>query len=56
MSGPDVRLDLRLSAEEHPPGFLVETAVKAERAGFHFVTVSDHFHPWTTRQGESPMV
>ena len=51
-----MRLGLHLSAEEHPPGFLVETAVKAERAGFDFVTVSDHFHPWTTRQGESPMV
>lgn len=51
-----MRLGLHLSAEEHPPGFLVATAVKAERAGFDFVTVSDHFHPWTTRQGESPMV
>ena len=56
MSGPDVRLGLHLSAEEHPPGFLVETAAKAERAGFDFVTVSDHFHPWTTHQGASPMV
>jgi coenzyme F420-dependent glucose-6-phosphate dehydrogenase len=51
-----LKLGLHLSAEEHPPDFLVDTAVKAERAGFDFVTVSDHFHPWTTSQGESPMV
>jgi coenzyme F420-dependent glucose-6-phosphate dehydrogenase len=51
-----VKLGLHLSAEEHGPDFLVQTAVKAEQAGFHFVTVSDHFHPWTTSQGESPMV
>jgi len=50
------KLGLHLSAEEHPPGFLVQTATKAEEAGFDFVTVSDHFHPWTTSQGESPMV
>jgi G6PDH family F420-dependent oxidoreductase len=50
------KLGLHLSAEEHPPDVLVATAVKAEEAGFEFVTVSDHFHPWTSRQGESPMV
>jgi G6PDH family F420-dependent oxidoreductase len=51
-----LKLGLHLSAEEHGPDFLVQTAVKAEKAGFDFVTVSDHFHPWTTSQGESPMV
>jgi coenzyme F420-dependent glucose-6-phosphate dehydrogenase len=56
VSGPDVKLGLHLSAEEHPPDFLVSTAIRAEEAGFHFVTVSDHFHPWTARQGESPFV
>jgi G6PDH family F420-dependent oxidoreductase len=56
MSARDVRLGLHLSAEEHPPDFLVRTAIKAEDAGFDFVTVSDHFHPWTRRQGESPFV
>jgi coenzyme F420-dependent glucose-6-phosphate dehydrogenase len=54
VSGP--KLGLHLSAEEHPPDFLVQTAIRAEEAGFDFVTVSDHFHPWTTQQGESPMV
>ena len=31
-------------------------ARRAEEAGFAFVTVSDHFHPWTRRQGQSPFV
>ncbi|HVL81951.1 MAG TPA: TIGR03557 family F420-dependent LLM class oxidoreductase [Actinomycetota bacterium] len=45
-----------LSAEEHPPDVLVRNAVRAEEAGFDFVTVSDHFHPWVPWQGESPFV
>jgi G6PDH family F420-dependent oxidoreductase len=49
-------LGLHLSAEEHPPDVLVATARRAEEAGFGFVTVSDHFHPWTPRQGESAFV
>jgi G6PDH family F420-dependent oxidoreductase len=28
----------------------------AEQAGFTFGTISDHFHPWTDRQGQSPFV
>src|SRR3954463_6558623 len=31
-------------------------AQRAEEAGFDFVTVSDHFHPWTRTQGQSPFV
>jgi G6PDH family F420-dependent oxidoreductase len=49
-------LGLHLSAEEQPPDVLVATARRAEEAGFAFVTVSDHFHPWTPQQGESPFV
>jgi coenzyme F420-dependent glucose-6-phosphate dehydrogenase len=30
--------------------------VAAERAGFGFGLISDHFHPWTDRQGHSPFV
>jgi G6PDH family F420-dependent oxidoreductase len=47
---------LHLSCEEHPPGLLVDTARRAEEAGFGFLTISDHFHPWTRGQGESPFV
>jgi G6PDH family F420-dependent oxidoreductase len=45
-----------LSSEEHGPDFLVRTARQAEEAGFPGVLISDHYHPWTNRQGESPFV
>lgn len=47
---------LTLSSEEHPPAKLVEIAVAAEEAGFDFVSISDHFHPWISEQGHSPFV
>jgi G6PDH family F420-dependent oxidoreductase len=47
---------LHLSAEEQPPDVIVATARQAEEAGFAFLTVSDHYHPWTRRQGQSPFV
>ncbi|WP_136717702.1 TIGR03557 family F420-dependent LLM class oxidoreductase [Halorientalis salina] len=43
-----------LSSELHGPAELVEQAVRAEAAGFDFVALSDHFHPWIPAQGESP--
>ena len=45
-----------LSSEEHVPKALVEHAVMAEDAGFAFALISDHFHPWIDRQGQSPFV
>ena len=45
-----------LSSEEHGPAELVRYAVGAEAAGFSFAFISDHFHPWTDRQGHSPFV
>ena len=45
-----------LSSEEHGPSELVAQAQLAERAGFRSVFISDHFHPWIDRQGESPFV
>ena len=45
-----------LSSEEHSPSDLVEHARLAERHGFAFALISDHYHPWTDRQGESPFV
>src|SRR5262245_6657105 len=47
---------LTLSSEEHGPKRLVEMAVAAEEAGFDFVSISDHYHPWLTSQGHSPFV
>ena len=45
-----------LSSEEHPPAALVAQAERAEAAGFDFLTISDHFHPWIDEQGHSPFV
>jgi coenzyme F420-dependent glucose-6-phosphate dehydrogenase len=45
-----------LSSEEHPPNDLVANARRAEETGFTFALISDHFHPWTDSQGQSPFV
>jgi G6PDH family F420-dependent oxidoreductase len=50
------RFGLTLSSEEHDPRALVRHARLAESAGFDFVSISDHFHPWVTEQGHSPFV
>jgi coenzyme F420-dependent glucose-6-phosphate dehydrogenase len=51
-----MQLGYALSSEEHPPQTLVGLARYAEEVGFRFALVSDHFHPWTDRQGNSPFV
>lgn len=43
-----------LMCEEHHPAELVANAQRAESAGFDFLTISDHFHPWLDEQGHSP--
>jgi G6PDH family F420-dependent oxidoreductase len=45
-----------LSSEEHPPQDLVRFAAQAEEAGFPFALISDHYHPWTDKQGQSAFV
>jgi coenzyme F420-dependent glucose-6-phosphate dehydrogenase len=49
-------IGLALSSEEHPPNELVRQAVMGEQAGFEYALISDHFHPWTDSQGQSPFV
>jgi G6PDH family F420-dependent oxidoreductase len=51
-----VELGYALSSEEHPPRNLVRFAKRAEEAGFTFALISDHYHPWTSEQGQSPFV
>jgi G6PDH family F420-dependent oxidoreductase len=51
-----VKHGLTLSSEEHSPAKLIEIAVVAEDAGFDFVSISDHYHPWIGEQGHSPFV
>lgn len=45
-----------LSSEEHGARELVELAVRAEAVGFSRAMISDHFHPWTPKQGHAPFV
>jgi coenzyme F420-dependent glucose-6-phosphate dehydrogenase len=55
-TGAAMELGYALSSEEHEPRRLVEYARRAEETGFGFAMISDHFHPWVDRQGESPFV
>lgn len=41
-----MQIGYKLFAEDVDPKELVRRAVEAERAGFDFVEISDHFHPW----------
>ena len=41
-------------AEQSTPRQMIDGAVRAEEAGFDFLMVSDHFHPWLESQGQSP--
>ncbi len=51
-----VEIGYALSSEEQQPQDLVRYAQMAEAHGFTFALISDHFHPWTERQGSSPFV
>src|ERR1700712_1560601 len=48
-----IKLGYKLMSEEHPPKALVENSVLAEAAGFDFLSISDHFHPWLEAQGHA---
>ncbi|WP_433169290.1 TIGR03557 family F420-dependent LLM class oxidoreductase [Kribbella sp. CA-247076] len=48
-----MQLGLKLIAEAYGPVEIVEQAVRAEEAGFDFVEVSDHFHPWVSEHEHS---
>lgn len=49
-----IEIGYKLSAEEFGARDLAALAARAEAAGFAFALLSDHFHPWTARQGQSP--
>lgn len=46
----------KLICEEHGPNDLVEYATLADQSAFEYAMISDHYHPWTSTQGESPFV
>lgn len=56
MSPRDLQIGYKLSSEEHEASELVRLARAAEEHGFPFAMISDHFHPWTDEQGQSPFV
>ena len=47
------KIGFHASHEQFAPSRLVQCAQRAERAGFGALFSSDHFHPWSERQGES---
>jgi len=51
-----VRIGYKLSSEEFGPNELVRYAEMAEASGFEFALISDHYHPWIDKQGQSPFV
>lgn len=48
-----MEIGYKLMAEAYGPQELVRQAVRAEEAGFDFVEISDHFHPWLYSQRHS---
>lgn len=51
-----VEIGYTLSSEERQPEELVRLAKLAEDIGFTYALMSDHYHPWTDRQGSAPFV
>ena len=46
-------LGFHCSHEQLPPSALLRIATLATEAGFSAAMCSDHFHPWSDRQGQS---
>jgi G6PDH family F420-dependent oxidoreductase len=53
MTRPDA-IGYTLMTEQAGPRELVRHAVGAERAGFDFEVISDHYSPWLVEQGHAP--
>jgi G6PDH family F420-dependent oxidoreductase len=48
-----MRIGYKLIAEGYGPAEMVRQCVLAEEAGFDFVEISDHYHPWVSEQQHS---
>ncbi|WCN78833.1 TIGR03557 family F420-dependent LLM class oxidoreductase [Micromonospora sp. LH3U1] len=48
-----MQIGYKLASEGYGPQEIIRQAVLAEQAGFDFVEMSDHFHPWLDAQGHS---
>ncbi|GAA3763774.1 G6PDH family F420-dependent oxidoreductase [Spinactinospora alkalitolerans] len=51
-----MKIGYKLFAEGYSPQEMVRQTVRAEQAGFDFVEISDHFHPWLYSHGHSGFV
>ena len=51
-----IHVGYKLCSEEQSPPELLECARAAEESGFEFAMISDHYHPWIDRQGQSSFV
>lgn len=48
-----MQIGYKLATEAFGPHEIVRQAQRAEQAGFDFVEMSDHYHPWFEAQGHS---
>ena len=48
-----MKIGLKIATEAFGPKEVVRQAQAAEDAGFDFVELSDHYHPWLESQGHS---
>ena len=51
-----IQLGYVLAGEEHDAAQLIANGLAAEKAGFEFLFVSDHFHPWNRQQGHGSSI
>src|SRR5206468_8726285 len=51
--GDSMQIGLKIATEAFGPKEVVRQATEAEDAGFDFVELSDHYHPWLETQGHS---
>jgi len=49
-----VKIGYTMMCEQAGPRELVRDVVAAERVGFDFAVISDHYFPWLVEQGHSP--
>jgi G6PDH family F420-dependent oxidoreductase len=49
-----LKIGYKLMSEEHGPAALIRNARRAEKAGFDFAAISDHYFPWLPEQGHAP--
>ncbi|MCJ7632042.1 LLM class flavin-dependent oxidoreductase, partial [Candidatus Bathyarchaeota archaeon] len=46
-----IRFGYRVIEERDQPSCMLEFAILAEKQGFHFICISDHFYPWFHKGG-----